>query len=240
MWGKQRHPLRTEGLWRVSLRRWHWRRHISACTPRHLPPVQTLLTASGSELQMLTHHLPRGPFWLQVYGWREVPVCLALKPALPSLSLPQICLWPHYWLRDQRSWCGRSQERSVPDRGSSECKGPGASKIFLEWRTRRRSGTASPRWPRSQPGKSPPQHCPPCPAHFLLGLPTGGTRLKARAKSANARRDEPVTGPGGAAGRHVPHVQGWLLLDSARLLCKPSPVLLTPLFLNEVRNRDMK
>ena len=31
-------------------------------TPRHLPPAQTLFMAPGSELQMLTQHLPQGPF----------------------------------------------------------------------------------------------------------------------------------------------------------------------------------
>lgn len=210
----------------VSLRRWCLSRHLSPHTPRHLPPVQTLSSRLWAPDANSTSS-PRSILTPSLCGWREVPVSLALKPFLPSLCLPQLCLWPHYLLKDgrKREGVGRAREEASQIEGAVSTKAQGPARSSWRGGIERRSGTASPRWPRSQPGRSPPQHYPPWPAHLLPGLPTGGTGLKARAKSANTWRDEPVNSHWGTAGGRVPHMQEWLLLDSARLLCEASQAL---------------
>ena len=193
----------------VSLRRWCLSRHISPHSPRHLPPVQTLSSRLWAPDANSTSS-PRSILTPSLCGWREVPVSLALKPFLPSLRLPQLCLWPRYLLKDRRKRevVGRAREEASQIQGAVSTKAQGPARSSWNGEIERRSGTASPRWPRSQPGRSPPQHYPPWPAHLLPGLPTGGTGLKARAKSANTWRDEPVSGHGGTAGGACPTCRG--------------------------------
>ena len=116
--------------------------------------------------------------WLKGSSCFSCPNLPSSSSPRPPPSLSQLGLWPQHLLNDGSSYRGKGRGRSISDRGSSKCRGPGAGMVFLEWRNRAEAVrhsqarvTAPSPAPRREPGASPPQQQPPHPADLLLGLP---------------------------------------------------------------------
>ena len=177
--------------------------------------------------------------------WLKGSSCFSCSQTFPSLPLssPALSVAPLFTERwEEEGRCGKSQGRSIPDRGSSKHKGPGASKIFLERRNREKVRHSQSKVTKESARQITTSALPSLACTPPARAPHWWDRTESQSKVCKHLKgwasEQPLRDRRRARAPHAGVAAPRLCQAAVR--DKPGPVLLTPLFLNEVRNRDVK